>query len=114
MQMARYLFRFGYCTPAQWLGNEAHGWDDESSSAFFVIADSPEAALAWGTEVAEAFAHHLFRAAAWAGPIPSWKEARFAHWIEESPERVFSFDVLEHLPVVRAGELPDFNVLVGR
>lgn len=81
--MARYLFRFGSCTPAQWSANEARGWDDESSSAMiFVEADSPEAALAWG-----------------------------ANWIEDAPEECFSPDQLERIPEIRAGEFPDFGLL---
>jgi hypothetical protein len=105
--MARYLFRFGYCTPSQWAANEAHGWEDESSSAFLVEADSPEAALAWGAEVAEAFVQALFAADGRAVGALSWKEARFAHWLEDSPEDAFPPEHLRKLPVVRVGELPE-------
>lgn len=109
--MTRYLFRFGYCTPSQWAANEAHGGEDESSSAFFVEADSPEAALAWGAEVAEAFVQSLFSSSGWTAGAPSWKEARFAHWLEESPEDAFPPEQLRTLPVVKAGELPDLRRL---
>lgn len=111
--MPKYLFRFGYCTPKQWFANEAHGWDDESSSAFVVEAESPEAALAWGKEVAEAFSLSLFRAESRAVDTPSWKEAQFAHWIEESDKESFPAAQLEKLPIVRVGELPDFSRLMG-
>jgi hypothetical protein len=38
----KYLFRFGYESPAQHVANTKNGWDDESSGAFWV--DSPDAA----------------------------------------------------------------------
>jgi len=33
-------YRFGYCTPLQWAANDTHGWDDESSGAVVIKADS--------------------------------------------------------------------------
>ncbi|MCP4545393.1 MAG: hypothetical protein GY835_02865 [bacterium] len=107
--MRKYLYRFGFCTPGQWLLNEAHGWDDESSYAFFVVADTSESALSWGREISEAFIEYLFASANWQYEIPSWKTARFAHWIEEFPEAVFSLEDLNKLPVVGDGQIPDFS-----
>lgn len=43
--MQKYLFQFGYCTPAMWKANEEHGWDDELSFAFFVSAETTHEAL---------------------------------------------------------------------
>jgi hypothetical protein len=106
--VARFLFRFGFCTPAQWSANEAHGWDDESSEAFFVESDSREDALSWGCEVAESFTRSLFESAG-SGEIPSWAEADFAYWIEEDPEAVLSSQALERIPIVRSGEMPTFS-----
>ncbi len=107
--MGKYLFRFGYCTPAQWALNETQGWDDESSFAFYVVADTSECALSWGREISEAFLQYLFASANWQSEIPSWKSARFAHWIEEFPETVFSLEDLNNLPEVGYGQMPDFS-----
>jgi hypothetical protein len=106
--MPQYLFRFGFCTPAQWAENGRHGWDDESSSCVFVSAQSRDDALAWGREVAEAFVRSLFEGSGWSAAIPSWKTSGFAHWLEESPESEFTPDQLQSVPVVRLGEFPDF------
>ena len=105
----KYLYRFGYCTPSQWTLNESHGWDDEDSNAFFVIARSPEDALRWGREISEALCSHLFLSWGWEGPIPSWKDSSFAHWIEEDPEAEFSPQQLSNLAVVKDGEMPDVS-----
>lgn len=107
--MQPYLFHCGYCTPAMWRSNDAHGWDDELSIAFFVNANSVEDALAWGCEVAEAFVAQLFADAGWTD-IPSWKAAEFARWIEPAPEQHYTQAELEQLERVDVGVLPD----VGR
>lgn len=86
-----------------------YGWDDESSEALFIRADSCEGARSWGREVAESFTSSLFRAGGWRREIPSWKESGFAHWVEEDPEAVFSSDVLKAIPEVREGEMPTFS-----
>lgn len=109
--MNRYIFRFGYCTPLQWKGNEANGWDDEASSAFIVVADSEEAALKMGAEAAEVAVAAMFVRDGWPSPTPSWKAADFAHWLERLSSGVFSEEQLAALPVIaeddvcRAGEL---------
>lgn len=106
--MARFLFRFGFCTPEQWDNNKEHGWDDESSEGFFIEASSREGALAWGCEVAESLTHYLFQASGWNRKIPSWKESGFAYWIEQNPEAVLTSDVLKAFPEVREGDMPAF------
>jgi len=106
--MNRFLFRFGYCTPAQWAANNAHGWDDESSGAFFVQAESDAAALIAGAEVVEQFVRSLFVEAN-VREIPSWKASKFAFWIEENPSQSFSKEALRELPEVSPGETPDFT-----
>ena len=40
--MKRFLYRFGFEGPLEWEENQRHGWDGESSDAFWVIADSEE------------------------------------------------------------------------
>jgi len=103
-----YLFRFGYCTPNQWAANDAHGWDDESSAAFYVQADAAEDALAWGREVADLFVMEQFQRAG-MGQAPSWKNADSANWIEESPDRHFTREQPEALPRVEFLKLPLFD-----
>jgi hypothetical protein len=88
--------------------NNAHGWDDECSGAFFVNAESAEAATITGCEVAEQFVRQLFVKAG-CKDIPSWKAAEFAFWIEVKPSEVFSQEALEKLPHVNPGEIPDFS-----
>lgn len=107
--MARFLFRFGFCTPQQWKGNEIQGWDDESSEAFFIEASSHDEALSWGCKVAESFTRSLFRAAGWDREIPSWEDSGFAYWIEKDPEAVFSSDALVAVPEVEHGVMPNFS-----
>jgi len=103
-----FLFRFGYCTPEQWTANEKHGWDDESSGAFFVLAESEENALAWGNEIANAFVAHLFKLAKCPHP-PSWEEAQFASWIKKDPDAAaFPSETQSALPQAIASEMPDF------
>ena len=82
--MPIFLFAFGYETPSQHLNNKANGWDDEDSEAVFIDCPDPDAALAWGCEVAEVFVRRLWKA--YGEPGPSWKDGRFAYWIETSPE----------------------------
>ena len=106
--MNRFLFRFGYWTPAQWMSNNTHGWDDESSGAFFVKAESASAALLVGCEVVERFVQSLFIQER-IKEIPSWKASDFAFWIEENPSEAFSEEALRQLPEVTPGETPDFS-----
>lgn len=109
--MQLYLFFFGYCTPAQWKANDDYGWDDESSMAFYVRAESEEAAKLWGCEVAEKFCYQLFeRTENWSGQIPSWKQSEFAFWIETSHENLTE-EFLERLHTVEYGEIPNFDDL---
>ncbi len=105
--MKVHLFRFGYCTPRQWAANEANGWDDESSSAFLVRAESADDALSWGCEVADKYVSRQFELEGWT-EIPSWKASGFASWIEDDPAAEFP-DGVEGLPVVACGVLPNFD-----
>jgi hypothetical protein len=106
--MPQFLFCFGFCTPEQLAANDLYGGDDESSECFFVTADSRESALLWGCEVAEAFWRYLFKGASSGRDAPSWREARFAFWLEEDPESAFPGELLR-LPLVKDGEMPDFS-----
>ena len=106
--MTRFLFRFGYETPAQRRDNQAHGWDDECSGAFFVLANDSAQALAWGQEVAEAFVARQFKEQG-CQEVPGWKEDAFAFWIEDNPSSDFSSAELEAMPQVSLRVLPDFT-----
>lgn len=109
IDMNLFLFRFGFCTPAQWKSNDEHGWDDESSEAFFVRAESSDTAESWGREIAERFCNQLFvKDEEWSGQIPSWKESKFAFWIE-SDTGSLSKEYLEQILTIDFGEVPDFD-----
>jgi hypothetical protein len=101
--LAKRLFRFGYETPAQSSRNAEHGWDDESSSAFWILSGSDEEAMSWGCIVVEQFTSSLFKTA--GQPDYSWKGAEFSHWIETD---VNDLPAAENLPVVSIGTIPDF------
>lgn len=65
-------------------------------------------ALAWGGEVSELMAREFFRRSGWEEKdIPSWKEAGYAHWIEDPPGPQFTDDLLASLLVVERGKIPD-------
>jgi hypothetical protein len=104
--MKRFIYRFGYESPVERLQNDEHGTDFESSSAFWVEAESADEALRWGREVSEALVRESFIRSGWSGAIPSWKEDGYAHWIEESPGSEFTADFLDTLPEVKQGEIP--------
>jgi hypothetical protein len=103
-----YLFRFGFCTPAQWAANSANGWDDESSGAFFVCAGTAEQALQWGRRVVNAWVREQF-ADAGMESAPSWEKSEFASWIDDAPADAFDAPTLQNLPRVAVGETPDFK-----
>jgi len=103
--MKRFLYRFGFEGPVEWEENQRHGWDGESSDAFWVIADNQEEALAWGREVSEAMVHEFFKRSGWEEKvIPSWKEAGYANWVEDPPSPEFTNDLLASLLVVEKGK----------
>ncbi|HEV3073461.1 MAG TPA: hypothetical protein VHB47_03495 [Thermoanaerobaculia bacterium] len=108
--MTKYLYTFGYFTPAQWLSNEAHGWDDESSMALLIVADSSEQALEWGRKLSEEFVERLFSASGWTSHVPGWRASRFAHWIEAAPEIVSAVE--GSVPTIEYGRYLDFGELL--
>jgi len=103
----RFLYRFGFEGPVEWEENQRHGWDGESSDAFWVIADNEQEALAWGREVSEAMVREFFKRSGWEEKaIPSWKEAGYANWVEDPPSPEFTNDLLASLLVVEQGKMP--------
>jgi len=101
--MKKFLFRFGFCTPEQWICNDQNGWDDESSQAFYIEAINAEDANKRGQEIAEVYCHTLFEKFGWQGAIPSWKESNFSFWIDENVKEIET-----SLPTILIGTNPDF------
>lgn len=103
--MPRFLYVFGYETPAQLRNNAAHRWDDEDSQALFIEAESEDEALRWGREVSERFMSQLHGDAG-----VSWTAIGYAHWIETDPAtRDWKPEDLAKLPTVRRGEYPSWT-----
>ena len=99
------LFLFGYETPAEARSNSVNGTDFESSAGLWITSTSEEDALDWGRAVAQQFVTWLFERVGEDAYL--WGDAQFAHWIEADP------NVLQaaKLPIVTAGEIPDFMAL---
>jgi hypothetical protein len=98
--MKRFLFNFGYGTPASESYNKAHGTDDEFCKAIFVEAEDEKSALAWGQEIAEAYTKWLYK-----DDKVSWKAMKYANWIETDPEQHYDPSRIMN---VRLGEYPNF------
>jgi hypothetical protein len=105
--MPKHLYMFTYQTPGQVQFGE-NSFAEESSAAVFIEADSAEQAAVWGQEISERFVSHLF-----GGKEISWRGLGFESWIEADPKKEFPLAVLEQVPVVTCGALPDFNQLQG-
>jgi hypothetical protein len=107
----RYLFQFGFETPAEFRTNSAGGWDDESSEAIWINAPSAEAALSWGRSVAEHFVEKLFEVAQVEGY--SWLAGDFAHWIAEDESVLEWARTSPKVPEAELGEMPDLDALAA-
>ncbi len=105
--MTRHLFRFGYRTPAQIAAKAEKGGDDEESGACFISAAGREEALVCGCAVAEAMVGRIFSSA--GQPHYSWQAAGFAFWIEDDPAAVLEMELLETVPRIAAGTMPDLS-----
>jgi hypothetical protein len=101
-----YLYIFGYEDPSERQANSERGTDYESSEAIRIIAENQAEALDWGKEISESFIQYLF-----GNDQISWKNERFAAWIEINPDHYLR-DHWETLPRVNVGEYPDFQALV--
>ena len=104
----RRLFVFGYETPKQMAANEANGWDDEDSAALFIDADDVRTAEQWGQAVAQAFFAWLH-----GDSNASWRDRRYASWIEPDPWSSYDAAQLAAIPKVSCGEYPDWQSLMG-
>jgi hypothetical protein len=108
LPMREYVFRFGFESPSEFKQNNECNTDFESSQAFAVIAENPEAALSWGREVAELWTAKLFLEAGFVD-VPSWKAGNYAHWIDHNPQRDFSSAELGALLRTQINIVPDFS-----
>ncbi len=85
----RFLFVFGYESPAERSSNETSGTDFESSSAVWIRADSEEQALRKGCEYADQYVRRQYEQAG-ISDSRSWIHDGFAHWIARRPHEEFS------------------------
>ena len=97
--MAKFLFVYGYESPAEWEVNLRAGTDDESSSAVWINANNVADALTTGREFAEKHVASLFAPYPELS-FPGWVAAGYAHWIENHPLERFSAESLEHIPEI--------------
>lgn len=101
--MKQYNFMFGYESPVEYEVNNRLGSDDESSALVIITAGSEAEALAWGAEIAEQFLRDLFH-----DPAVSWKQRRYASWIEDDLSDYVRYDQVE-IPQCQIGEYPDMS-----
>ena len=102
----KYLYLFGYESPAEFRSNADARTDFESSAGVWISGASEEQALQWGRSVAEHFVAWLFER---SGNEPySWAAAQFADWIETEPSVQ---KAAANFPIVAIGELPVFERL---
>src|SRR5262249_32592106 len=97
----KYLFVFGYESPAERKTNAEQGTDFESSNAVWVVACSSEQALEAGRRFADHWVSRLFHAAG-INDYEGWTAGNFANWIEEQPLDRFSgiaLDLLDEIVV---------------
>ena len=100
--MDRFLFIFGYESPAEWAYNIQHGTYDESSFAVWVHADSSQRAVELGCQYAEKFVNGLFSSSS-IEDFQGWRNGNYAYGIETSPSDKFSQESLNNLPEVNDG-----------
>ena len=99
----RFVFVFGYESPHEAAATQRVGTDMESAGVLPVLAESKEAALEWGREVAEWYLGKLMRVDGY-----SWKARRYASWIEERPDRLL-LETAEKVGDIARGSYPDFE-----
>ncbi len=104
--MMKHLFVFCFETPDQLHTNPMYGWDDEETMAFFVKAESEEAAFHWGRKAAREFVRALFEREGVSTRF-DWRPEAYGHWVEPNPAAVLPARELERLPTVRIGQYLD-------
>lgn len=106
MRSSMFLYRFGYQTPRQRKNNEAHGWDDMDSEAFFIRSEDREQALSWGDKVAFAFVQVMYG----HGRAP---QDCMVGWIEDDGEEIEGLKKRNDVPTISHGEMPDVAQMVN-
>jgi hypothetical protein len=97
--MKRFLFRFGFESPAERESNRSLGTDFESSEAIWIRAISEEDAFSKGRSYAERYVAKLY-SEDHLTPAPPWKADDFAHWIPDHPEQELPREYLNSLPEI--------------
>lgn len=84
----RYLFHFGFETPAQRISNARGDWDDQDSATVFIDAPSKREAVALGCAYADLYVLRLFEHINGLRKPSSdaylWSEVGYAHGLEEN------------------------------
>lgn len=106
--MKEFLYVFGYEDPINYEVNNRFGTDYESSNLIKIVADSEIQAKQWGDNIAEEFIKFLFRKEGMNEV--SWKNDRYAGWIEKKPDE-HTLQYWEQILIVKVGEYPDFEEL---
>ena len=102
VEMPTFAFIFGYESPDDVAAN-AVGGDAEKIGFFKIIAESEDAALAWGKTLAEAYIKRLF------APLEkSWAAGDYAAWIEAGADPELG-EALVEAPLIAVGEDADFE-----
>ena len=96
--MKRYLFVFGYESPADAEANRV-GSDFETSNAVWVGASSEKEAIQKGRSFVDAFVAKQYLEKKIQQPT-RWSEQNFAHWISRDPIQEFSGLALESFPEI--------------
>lgn len=119
----KYYFMFGYETPGMAAANKRLRTDMADNMAFFILAESKDAALAWGQRLADAYVQAIYRdptvtleklgfapgSIMDGGPKEFWAVTDLAkHWTEQNDATV------AEIPVVRVGEMPDLAAIVSQ
>ena len=101
--MTKYYFSFGFMEPEEAAQLGLHvGGDPESSTGIWIWAESEEAAIRWGREIAENFMKILY-----ADGSFSWKQLNYVNGIFQKTVQYLSPEQLAITPEVTAGEWPD-------
>ena len=107
--MKEHLFIFGFETPSEYEHNAEHGTDDEDCEAVYIQAESEQAAVEWGAEIAEEFLRCLFK-----DPNVSWKKRTYAGFIDNHPTTKWTpEECARNLQHVNYGEMPDIAKMVN-
>lgn len=100
--MPEFAFIFGYESPDDVAANAVSG-DAEKIGFFRIIAESEDAALAWGKTLAETYVKRLF------APLEqTWAAGAYAVWIEHEPDAELR-EALAQAPLIAVGEDADFE-----